>query len=116
MSTESISLRAATATTSTPSPPRPGAGGMTCQSRIARSSGIGMWSWAAKRTAVSSSEASSISGRRSVRTATRWLAIPIRTSRGSFWLVNMSLRASPRTAGSCTSPSRIAPEGSAATS
>ena len=26
-----------------------------------------------------------------MRTATRWFAIPIRTSRGSFWLVNMLL-------------------------
>ena len=38
-----------------------------------------MWSWAWKRIAVSSSLWSSISGKRSVRTATRWLASPTRT-------------------------------------
>ena len=54
-----------------------------------------MWSWAAKRTAASSSAASSIFGSRIVRTATRWLAIPMRTSRGNFWLANRSLIASP---------------------
>ena len=54
-----------------------------------------MWSWAAKRIAVSSSARSSIRGSRIVRTATRWLAIPTRTSLGNFWLANSSLIASP---------------------
>ena len=49
-----------------------------------------------------------------VRTATRWLAIPTRTSRGNFCSANRSLIASPRTPGSWTSPSRTAPEASGA--
>ena len=76
-----MSRRAATTTTSicggAPSvaatPPT------TRWSRTAWSIGIGICSCAWKRTAASSSLGSSIAGSRSVRTTTRWLAIPSRT-------------------------------------
>ena len=64
----------------------------TCQSSTACSSGIGMWSWAWKRIAVSNSLGFSISGKRSVRTATRWLASPSRTVFESLCLENSSLQ------------------------
>ena len=50
------------------------------------SSGIGICSWAEKRTAASSSAGSSIAGRRRVRTTTRWLAMPSRTCLRSLLL------------------------------
>ena len=76
-----MSRRAATATTCiwrSPSAPVPLE--TTRWSSTAWSSGIGIWSCAWKRTAVSSSSSSSISGSRRVRTTTRWFATPRRTA------------------------------------
>ena len=80
-----MSRRAATATTSTlRSPFSSVEWPTTCQSRTAWSSGIGMWSWAWKRIAVSSSSRLSIAGRRMRADGDALVAMPTRTSRESF--------------------------------
>ena len=75
-----------------------------------------MWSWAAKRTAESSSER--VVDRRQPQGADRdpLVGDPDPHVPGSFWLVNISLIAAPSASGSWTSPSRIAPDGSGAMS
>ncbi len=76
-----MSRRAATTTTSTcgVAPSSAGTPPTTWCSSTAWSSGIGICSWAWKRTAASISFGSSIAGRRRVRTTTRWLPTPSRT-------------------------------------
>ncbi len=85
------------------------------KSRTAESSGIGISSWAWKRTAASISSGLSIAGRRIVRKATRWLPTPSRTSLEMSFLEKASRRAPASSSGSVTSPSWKAPAGIGAT-
>ena len=79
-------------------------------SSTAWSSGIGICSWAWKRTAASISFGSSIAGSRRVRTTTRWLPIPSRTRFESLCCGEERLQRRRRGAsGSSTSPSWKAP-------
>ncbi len=111
-----MSRRAATTITSTwgaapsiaPTPPT------TRWSTTAWSNGIAICSWAAKRTAAESSFGFSIAGSRSVRTTTRWLAMPRRTRLPSLCSAKRSLSAAATLPGSVTSPSWNASGGSGA--
>ena len=86
-----------------------------CQSTIASSIGIGMWSGAWTLTAAASALGSSTGGRSSVRTTMRWLAMPRRTRRGSSCSAKKDLSVSASAAPSTTSPSRTRPGWSSAT-
>ena len=80
-----------------------------CQSRIASSIGIGMWSGACTLTAAASDFSSSSGGRSSVRTTIRWLAMPSRTRFDSPFSAKKVFSASARAGTSATSPSRRTP-------
>ena len=91
--------------------PSPVTVGITCQSSTARSSGIGMWSWAAKRIAVSSSSAVL-----DQRQAQRAHGDPLvgdpdpHVARELVLGEQLLERVAEDGSGSCTSPSRNAPE------
>src|SRR3954454_8493295 len=111
-----ISRRTATTTTRSRSWPW----GLTTRpsgwkSRIASSIGIGMWSGASTRTVAASAFGSSIGGRSSERTTMAWFETPRRTRRGRSCSANRALSASVRPCGSATSPSRMMPGRSGAT-
>ena len=80
-----------------------------CQSRIASSIGIGMWSGACTLTAAASAFSSSSGGRSSVRTTIRWFAIPSRTRFESPFSAKKVFSASASAGTSATSPSRRTP-------
>ena len=108
-SLSTISRRTATTTTRVRRPPGVSTAPSDCQSRIASSIGIGMWSGACTLTAAASAFSSSSGGRSSVRTTIRWLAMPSRTRFESPCSAKKVFSASARAGTSATSPSRRTP-------